>query len=94
MYSAITILAHAGDGDGYDHMWGGGAYGWIWGALMMAVMIAAVGALVVWIARGGAQTATPRPPDPTHDARAILARRLAEGDITPDEYNERLAHLG
>ncbi len=93
MYSTIAILAHGADGDGYDHMWGGGAYGWIWGALMMAVMIAAVGALVVWIVRGGAQSATPRPPDPTHDARAILARRLAEGEITPDEYNERLSHL-
>ncbi len=93
MYSTIAILAHGADGDGYDHMWGGGAYGWIWGALMMAVMIAAVGALVVWIVRGGAQSATPRPPDPTHDARAILARRLAEGEITPDEFNERLSHL-
>jgi len=93
MYSAISILAHAGDGDGYDHMWGGGTYGWVWGALMMAVMIAAVGALVVWIARGGAQAPAPTPPDPTHDARAILARRLAEGDITPDEYKDRLSHL-
>ncbi len=94
MYSTLATLAHLGDGDGYDHMWGGGTYGWIWGALMMTVMIVAIGALVVWLVRGGAQSPAPRPPDPTHDAKAILARRLAEGDITPDEYKERLSHLG
>jgi len=93
MYSAITVLAHVGDGDGYHHMWGDGAWGWVWGVVMMAAMVAVVGALVVWLARGGGQGPKLPPPDATHDARAILARRLAEGEIDPDEYNERLSHL-
>ena len=72
-----------------DHMWGGGGWAWFAMALMMVLGAAAVG-LVVWaIARG----VSPRQPSGTESARAILAERLARGEIAPEEYRERLQHL-
>ena len=47
-------------------------------------------ALSVWlVARGpGHQSRTG-----LENARAVLADRMARGEIAPDEYRERLAHL-
>jgi hypothetical protein len=46
---------------------------------------------VVWLARSLAETARgPRRDDPLE----ILDRRLASGEITPEEYRERRATLG
>ena len=71
-----------------DHM-GGGGWAWLAMTLMMLLGVAVIG-LVVWgVARGG-QT---RPPSGLENARAILAERLARGDIAPEEYRERLQHL-
>lgn len=94
MLSAINILADIGDGHGYNHMWGNGSFGWIWGAFMMIAMVGLAVALIVWLIRGGSQPNYPPPADPTLEAKSILARRLANGEISPEEYHDRLSHLG
>ena len=72
-----------------DHMWGGGGWAWFAMTLMMLLGAAVIG-LVVWaVIRGG----QPRSPSGLENARAILAERLARGDISPDEYRDRLQHL-
>lgn len=89
MIGAISVLADVAAGDSH-HMWGDGAIGWVWGIVMMLVMVGLVAVLIVWLLHLGDRT--PRL-DPTHDARSILATRLANGEITPEEYRERLSHL-
>ncbi len=72
-----------------NHMWGGGGWAWIMMTLMM-VFGAAIVALVVWaIVRGGQHQSR----SGVESARAILAERLARGEIAPEEYRDRLQHL-
>jgi putative membrane protein len=68
---------------------GGNGWMWLWAALMVVIVVALIG-LGVW-----AITRIPRPaaPQPHDRAREILAERLARGEITPDEYRERMQHL-
>jgi len=77
-------------GDGHHTDWGDGW--WILMAAGMALFwFALVAAAVVWLARGGSIT---RAQEPTRvSALDVLERRLAEGDITIDEYRERRAVL-
>lgn len=66
------------------HMDGG--WGWAMAAVMIAVVVGVV-VLLIWLLseiRG-------RPCEET--AAQLLARRLASGEITPDEYRERAALL-
>ncbi len=59
------------------------------------LFIAAI-AITFWLfARRGCASATLAPADPTgHDrAKAILAERFARGEISAEEYDDRLAHL-
>jgi uncharacterized membrane protein len=73
------------DIDGHHMDWGDG-----WWILMAPFWIAAAVA-VIWLARGGSIT---RAQEPTRvSALDVLERRLAEGDITIDEYRERRAVL-
>ena len=70
--------------DGYDHGWM-----WLWGCVVMLVLIATA-ALVIWaIVRSPQRNA----PEPLDRAREVLAERFARGEITPDEYRERVHHL-
>lgn len=76
--------------DRYGMMDGGNGNGWMWvmGGLMLLLVVAVIG-LIAWaIARG-----TPRSAQPYDRAREILAERLARGEITPEEYRERVQHL-
>lgn len=83
--SLVGIIGDYND----NHMWGGGGWAWLAMTLMMVLGAAVIG-LIVWvIVRGSHQ----RPPSGVESARAILAERLARGDITPEEYRERLQHL-
>ena len=75
--------------DWNDNHMGNGGWMWLWGSLMMLLMVAVVG-LVVWLAARGPQH---HQRSGTENARAILAERLARGEIAPEEYNERLRHL-
>jgi len=92
MIGAMSVLADVAAGDSH-HMWGDGAIGWVWGTVMMLVMVGLVAVLIVWLLHIGDRSARPPRPDPTHEARSILATRLANGEITPEEYRERLSHL-
>jgi putative membrane protein len=74
-----TVLAEHADGSGH---------GWwpLWPLLWIAVL-----ATIVWLffrRTGG------RDRDPTDQARGILAERFARGELSADEYRERLAQLG
>ena len=66
-----------------DHMDGGWAFMM---ALFMILLLVAVALLVIWLVRGtSSHPATPARETP----REVLDRRLAAGEITPDEYRER-----
>ena len=88
-----SIAAALAGADGWDgHMgWGGGWLMLIWGTLMMAGLVA----LVVWLIRttdaGG--NASSRRDDPLASARRILAERYARGELSTDEYRERVDQL-
>ena len=88
---ALLLLADDGWWDG--HMSGG------WWIVMMIGMVlfwVLVIVLVVWLIRGGADifgSRTPERGEPRMDALQILERRLAEGDITVEEYRERRSVL-
>lgn len=69
--------------------------GWGWEFLMgvgMVVFWAVVVFGIVWLIRGGIGTTpseTPTPPPPGESALDILDRRLASGELTVEEYQER-----
>jgi putative membrane protein len=70
--------------DGGDHMDGGWAF--VMGMLMLLVL-AAVILLVVWVVRSTASNAGAAPGG--ESPMEVLDRRLASGDITPEDYRER-----
>lgn len=81
------------DADGWDgHMrWGGGWWMLVWGTLMMVGIVV----LIVWLVRttaGGGSAGTPVE-DPLASARGILGERYARGELSTEEYRERLNEL-
>lgn len=89
--TAAVVLAHIDDGYGHMGNWGGAAgWMWLWGAVMMALVIAGAIALIVWVARSGHQTARPAG---MHRAKEILADRYARGEIDTAEFQERMKAL-
>lgn len=75
---------------------GPGPIGWLFLALLLALVVLAVLAVVrLWRAGGGANTHHRPPPGPAVDpALTELRIRYARGDISWDEYARRAAHLG
>ncbi|MBB5157634.1 SHOCT domain-containing protein [Saccharopolyspora phatthalungensis] len=63
--------------------------GWPIGLFFVLVVVALV-ATVIWLAVRG----RPRQPSAVERAREILAERFARGELSPDEYRERLHELG
>lgn len=87
-----TILAQlVADNDGWGHMrgWGGG-WMWLWGTLMMFSWVAIIAAAIWFVTRARDRTSSPG----GGRAREILDERYARGELTTDEYRERLDHLG
>lgn len=75
--------------------WGGFGLGWLFGPIFSLVWLAVI-AFVVWLVwrnrgagwgRWSAVSATQR-------ARDILAERYARGEISTEEYRDRLEQLG
>ncbi|MFP3901912.1 MAG: SHOCT domain-containing protein [Acidimicrobiia bacterium] len=92
MTSAVWIATLAQHRDGWwgDHMsgWGGG-WVWLWGTLMVLAWVALIGTAVWLVARalGPGRAGRSR-------AREILDERYARGELTTEEYQERLERLG
>lgn len=88
--TALTTLAqyHMDYGDHMDNGWG-------WGMFAVMVLIAlAVITLVVWLVRTTSLSRVHAPAGPGGETPIqILDRRLASGEVTPDEYRERAAIL-
>jgi putative membrane protein len=82
MEGALIVLAHDGR---FGHMdgWGGG-WVWLWGSLMMLTWVAIIAGVAWLLLRSG--RVTPTSPD---RARQILDERLARGEITPEEHEQR-----
>ena len=90
-----------GYGGGYGGMMGGGFGGFlvfIFGALVIAGIVL----LVIWAVRAsgghGYASQGTQPPAPSaaanDEAVAIAKRRLASGEITPEQYSEIMRALG
>lgn len=85
--AAAGLLADAGwDG----HMDGGW---WMVSGIGMIIFWALVIAGVVWVVRGLSSPREQRGAANQPDAFAILDRRLAAGEISPEEHRERRATL-
>lgn len=86
-----TLAATAHHNDGHMTWDDGTGWMWLWGSLMMLAFVAAV-VVGVWLV----VRATSHTPPSTGDrerARDILAERYARGELTTDEYRERLDAL-
>lgn len=84
----MSVLVLAGQqfahSDGWGHMdgWGGG-WMWLWGSLMMLSWVVIVAAAIWFLTRGRGGTG----------ARDILDERYARGELSTEEYRERLEQL-
>jgi putative membrane protein len=77
--------------DFHDRMMdGGGAGWWVWGVLMMVLMLGIV-ALVVWLIVRSSHGSAPA--GQSSSGREILSERFARGEIDADEYHDRLSKL-
>jgi len=80
--------------DGWDHMngWGGG-WMWLWGVAMMTLFVV----LIVWLIRAAGRDSTgvagTDHREPNDRAREILGERFAKGELSPEEYRERVSEL-
>jgi putative membrane protein len=81
------VLAHAGpwaeNGDP-------GGWWWLWRLGMLLFWIVLVGTAIWFFRRSGWR----RQPNGLERARDILAERYARGEISGEEYRERLGELG
>ncbi len=82
-----TLNEVIADTDGWGHMegWGGG-WMWLWGTLMMFSWVVIIAAAVLYLGRSRDGRGSGR-------AREILDERYARGELTSDEYHERLNNL-
>lgn len=86
MQLVIALSPVLADAGGSDHMSGWG-WGWMMGGWLAMILVAS---LIVWAFRG---TGSPGAPGPKIDPEGILAERFARGEISVEEYEERLAVL-
>jgi putative membrane protein len=85
----VLLVLVAFGGDGWRHGWGsGGGWAWLWGPILL--LWVALIATVVWFV---ARAARPRERSGVDRARDVLAERYARGELTTDEYRERLEQL-
>ncbi|MFE2866010.1 SHOCT domain-containing protein [Embleya sp. NPDC059259] len=67
-------------------------WNWVWGSVMMLLLIAVIVAAVWFLARGASHARGPSEPAGS-SATEVLAQRYARGEIDTEEYRERLAVL-
>lgn len=73
---------------------GGGAGGWMFFGFLMMVGVVLLVVVVVWVIAGGVKRGTDEPARSGSEARRLLDERYARGDLTTEEYQERLRVLG
>ena len=76
---------------GWNHMSGWGWFTMMAGGLLLLALV--VGCVVLLVARVGQQPPRRYTPVPPPSAEELLAERFARGEITEDEYRQRLAVL-
>lgn len=84
------------DQSNWHHGWGSGS--WVWMTIMMVIFWGGLAWFAVSLIRRGTHAPQhsavgPPPPPPPLTPHAILAERLARGDIEPDDYHRRLDSL-
>jgi putative membrane protein len=96
MRYAPTPKANIHGKKGTIMMWGYGYDGWVWMWLVGALVVVGIVVLVLFLVRSSktwtsadptAKTAQPTP-------RQILDERYARGELTTEEYRERVETLG
>ena len=89
MTAALSFFVQS---DGWDHMngWGGG-WMWLWGLAIVILFVV----LLVWLIRSSVGSGGPGPAsrNPVDRAREILAERYAKGELSTEEYRERVSEL-
>lgn len=75
--------------DGYGHMDWDGGWMWVWAVVMMALFVA----LIVWLVQTATHRSGSHPHDHSARAREILAERFAKGELSTEEYRERVDEL-
>ena len=88
MNTLSTVLAQHFD---HDDMMGGSGWWFLWGTLMMIVVLAGI-ALAVWLIVRTVRSGAARDAG-GQSARDILNERYARGEIDTDEYEHRLSKL-
>ncbi len=69
--------------------WAGAGWGWWWGPLFLVFWLGVIG-LFVWLFT---RYSPPRGRASSDRAREILAERFARGEISVEEYRERLSQI-
>lgn len=75
--------------DGMTSWWMMGGWGWLWGLLVIAVLVALLVWVLVRLSSRQASTSDRAQPD----ALQILEERFARGEIDQDEFEDRRAAL-
>ena len=76
---------------GYGYMGWAGA--WVWMAVGILLLLAVIALVTIAVVRWSGPRPPAAGPDPSADARQILAMRFARGEIDHDEYLARLQTL-
>ncbi|MBA3336078.1 MAG: hypothetical protein H0T49_00775 [Chloroflexia bacterium] len=87
LMNTAVVLAHPNDGDfpgGWDSGWW-----WVLRPLMLLIWIVVTALVVRWVLRSRGR----REPTGMERAREILAERYARGEVSLEEYQERIARL-
>ena len=90
MHIIATSTMVIADVHGRGHVggWGGGRM-WLWGTLMVLFWVAIIAGVVWLVSRGRTGTAGTT----SSRARDILDERYAQGELSTEEYLERLEQL-
>jgi putative membrane protein len=86
---ALALQAAFADSAGRWGIGGAPHSGWWLGPVLSLLFLTLIG-LIVWLI---IRLRRPAARDSTHQARQVLADRCAKGELSTDEYTERLENL-